>query len=251
MRWKAALSLQELLKGAFSSFCKEKGLLGFAGTMYKLTTGCSERLESSKLGNISNIPGCSPEKAAVADLALCEGVDEAISRGASQTQPCCVPVILWRGKYVCLGLTCWSMSTKLQKEKKSTKIGPLFLIKWQGFFTTLPVSCLSWRWPCPALLFAWGQQELPVWWSWGLWGHIKQVGLRKPETPPAMAQPFLCFFVCFPVKWSLYGQKMQQNVVTAILRYLEAFSLIFYFIITESVLSKRTNNGNFSSMESK
>ena len=88
------MSLRKLLKGAFWSFCKAKELLGFAGTMYKLTTGCSERLWSSMLGNIQNTTGRSPEQAAVAGLALCRGLDEAISRGTSQPQPCREPVTL-------------------------------------------------------------------------------------------------------------------------------------------------------------
>lgn len=88
------MSLQKLLKGAFRSFCKAKGLVGFAGTMHKLTTGSSERLWSSMLGNTENTTGLSPEPAAVAGLALHRGLDKATARGASQPQPRCEPATL-------------------------------------------------------------------------------------------------------------------------------------------------------------
>lgn len=107
--------------------------------MYKLTTGCSERLWSSMLRNIENTTRCSPKQAAVAGLALRRGLDKAISRGASQPQPCCEPVTLRTVNSVCLGLTCCSMSDWASKEKKVTKIGPLFLTTMARFLycTTL------------------------------------------------------------------------------------------------------------------
>lgn len=101
--------LQKPLKLPFGVSAKQRDS-SCAGKTYKSITAHSERLWNSALGKIQNTTGHSPMQAAEADLALCRGLGKAISRGASQPQPCCEPVTLWTANCVCLGLTCCSMT---------------------------------------------------------------------------------------------------------------------------------------------
>lgn len=78
------------------------------------------------------------------------------------------------------------------------------------------------RWPCPALLFAWGQQKLPIQWPWAV-GSVQTGRTEGAWVLPQSSQGYsmaFCLFFCFPVRWSRYGHKVQQNVMIAILKYL-------------------------------